>query len=149
MRQIRPLEMAGNSLNPNTNQDGNIKNKKILCVDSSKRIRDALNLFFELEVHDFLSLETPAEALKVLQKDTYDIIIADYYLSGSNGLEFLSNVKLKFPKILGVLTIFTGDKKFVEEAKKAGISDVIQKPFSGETLLFQLSKIFEREAQSG
>ena len=149
MRSIGPLKMAGDRLNSNTNQDGIIKNKKILYIDSSRRIRDALNLFFKLEEYDFLPLETQAEALNVLQTDTYDIIIADYCLSGSNGLEFLNHVISKFPEMSGVLTTSTDDKKIVEEAKKAGISDVIQKPFSGDTLLFRLSKIFERETERG
>ncbi len=90
--------MVGNSLKSNTNQISNINNKKILFVDSSKRIRDALSLFFEIEECNFLAVETPEEALKVLQNDTYDIIIADYYLPGPNGLEFLNHVKSNFSK---------------------------------------------------
>ena len=137
--------MAENSLNLNTNQVSIIKNKKILFVDSSKRIRDALSLFFEFEECNFLAVETPEEAFKVLQNDTYDVIIADYYLPGSNGLEFLNHIKSNFSKTIEILTTFYGDRKLVEEAKEAGISDVIQKPFSAETLVFHLSQLLEKE----
>ena len=56
-------------------------------------------------------------------------------------------VKSNFPKTAGVLTSLHGDRKIAEMARDAGIGDVIKKPFSGETLLFQLSKISERTAQ--
>ncbi len=140
--------MVGNSLKSNTNQISNINNKKILFVDSSKRIRDALSLFFEIEECNFLAVETPEEALKVLQNDTYDIIIADYYLPGPNGLEFLNHVKSNFSKTIEILTTFYGDRKLVEEAKEAGIRDVIQKPFSAETLVLHLSQLLEKELRN-
>ncbi len=140
--------MVGNSLKSNTNQISNINNKKILFVDSSKRIRDALSLFFEIEECNFLAVETPEEALKVLQNDTYDIIIADYYLPGSNGLEFLNHIKSNFSKTIEILTTFYGDRKLVEEAKEAGIRDVIQKPFSAETLVLHLSQLLEKELRN-
>ena len=139
--------MTENDLNSNTNQFSKINNKKILFVDSSKRIRDALSLFFEFEESDFLAVETPEKALKALQNDTYDIIVADYYLPEPNGLEFLNHVKSNFPNTIEVLTTSHGDKKLVEEAKKAGIRDVIQKPFSAVALIMHLSQIFEESVK--
>ena len=127
-----------------TNQVSNVINhKKILLVDSSKRIRDALSLFFEFEEWDFIAVKTPEEALKVLQNDDYDVIVADYYLPGLNGLEFLNHIKSRFPKTEEILTTAYGDRKLVEEAKEAGIRDVIQKPFSAVTFKLRLSQIFE------
>ena len=137
--------MTENDLSSNTNQFSEIYDKKILFVDSSKRIRDALSLFFEFEECDFLAVETPEEALKVLQNETYDIIIADYYLPGLiNGLEFLNLVKSNFPKTIEILTTCYGDRKLVEEAKEAGIRDVIQKPFSAVTLILHLLQLCEK-----
>ena len=130
-----------------TNQVSNVINhKKILLVDSSKRIRDALNLFFEFEECDFLAVETPEEALKALQNETYDIIVADYYLPGLSGLEFLNHVKSSFPKTIEILTTPYDDRELFEEAKEAGIMDVIQKPFSAVTLVIHLSQIFQKRA---
>ncbi len=142
--------MVGNSLNSNTNHVSKIKNKKILFVDSSKRIRDALSLFFELEECDFLALETPEEALKVLQNETYDIIIANYYFPDLKGLEFLNYVKSNFPKTIEILTTSYGDRKLAEEAKakEAGIRDVIQKPFSAATLVLHLSDLLEKRLKN-
>jgi len=140
--------MVRNSLNSNTNQIRNINNMRILFVDTSKRIRDALSLFFEIEECNFLAVETPEEALKVLQNDIYDIIIADYYLPGRNGLEFLNHVKSNFSKTIEILTTSYGDRKLVEEAKRAGIRDVIQKPFSAETLVLHLSQLLEKDGGS-
>ena len=136
--------MIENSPISNANQASKIKDKKILLVDSSERIRDALSLFFELEECNFLAAGTPEEALKSLRKDAYDIIIADYHLPGLNGLEFLIHVKSNFKKIIEILTTSHSDSKIAEEAQKAGIRHVIQKPFSAETLILHLSHLLEK-----
>ena len=135
--------MIENSLNSNPNQGNKIKNKKILFVDSSKRIRNALSIFFEFEGCSFRSLKSPEKALKALQNNAYDIIIADYYLPGLNGLELLNFVKSNYPNTIGILITSFGDRKLVEEAKEAGIRDVIQKPFSADILVSRLSQLFE------
>jgi DNA-binding NtrC family response regulator len=136
--------MIENSPISNANQTSKIEDKKILLVDSSERIRDALSLFFELEECEFLAVGTPEEALKALRKHNYDIIIADYHLPGLNGLEFLTHVKSNFKKIIEILTTAHGDSKIAEEAQRAGIRDVIQKPFSAETLVLHLTHLLEK-----
>lgn len=136
--------MIKNSSISNSNRASKINDKKILLVDSSKRIRDALSLFFELEECNFLAVETPEEALKQLRNDTYDIIIADYHLPGLNGLEFLIHIKSNFPKTIEILTTSYGDNKLVEETQKAGIRRVLQKPFSADTLILHLSHLIEK-----
>lgn len=137
--------MIENNPISNANQASKIKDKKILLVDSSERIRDALSLFFELEECDFLAVGTPEEALKALRKDTYDIIVADYHFPGLNGLEFLIHVKSNFKKTIEILTISYNDSKYIEEAQKAGIRNIVQKPFSAETLILHLSHLLEKE----
>ena len=137
--------MIENSPISNANQASKIEDKKILLVDSSERIRDALSLFFELEECEFLAVGTPEEALEALRKDNYDIIIADYHLPGLNGLEFLIHVKSNFKKTIEILTTSYSDSKYIEEAKKAGIRNVIRKPFSAETLILHLILLLEKE----
>ena len=135
--------MGENSIYSNRPQINNISNKNILLVDSSKRIRDALSLFFEFEECDFLAVETPEEALIALRSFNYDIIVADYNLPGLNGLEFLNRVKANFPDTIEILTTSFADRKLIEDAKEAGIRDVIQKPFSAVAFIIHLSQIFE------
>ncbi|MHC4459678.1 MAG: response regulator [Planctomycetota bacterium] len=122
--------------------------KKILFVDTSKRIRDALSLFFEFEKYDFLAVDTSEAALKELKNDTYDIIIADYNLPGLNGLEFLNQVKSSFPKTIEILTTAYDDRKVVKVAKEAGIKDIILKPYSAVALITHLTRLYEKELKS-
>jgi DNA-binding NtrC family response regulator len=146
-QQPDPIEKAAkimeNSHNSNQIQGRSIRGKRILLVDQSKRIRDALNIFFEIEGCSFQSLGSPNAALEVLHNDAYDIIIADYHLSGINGLELLNIVKLHHPKTTRILTTGYDNGKLVEEAKAAGIRDVLKKPFSADTLVSHLLQLFE------
>jgi CheY-like chemotaxis protein len=137
--------MRENSVHSNRTQINNINNKNILFVESSKRIRDALSLFFEFEECNFLAVETPQEALEALRNVNYDIIVADYDLPGLNGLEFLNRIKTSFPDTIEILTTPFADRKLVEDAKEAGIRDVIQKPFSAVALIMHLSQTLESQ----
>ena len=137
--------MRENSIHSNRTQINNICNKNILFVESSKRIRDALSLFFEFEECNFLAVETPQEALKALRNINYDIIVADYDLPGLNGLEFLNRIKSNFPDTIEILTTSFADRNLVEDAKEAGIRDVIQKPFSAVALIMHLSQTLENQ----
>ena len=137
--------MGENSIRTDRNRLSNINNRNILFVESSKRIRDALSLFFEFEECNFLAVETPEEALKALRHVNYDIIVADYDLPGLNGLELLNRIKENFPDTIEILTASFANRKLAGEAKDAGIRDVIQKPFSALALTMHLSQILENQ----
>ena len=53
-----------------------------------------MRLFFESEGCDLATLEIAEEALEMIRKQSFDIIIADFSLPGMNGIEMFRRAGL-------------------------------------------------------
>lgn len=123
---------------------GKLRDMKILLVDDDEWIRDSLSVFFEAEGCHLLALETAEEALQVLNRQSYDIIISDYRLPDMDGLELFRLVKKSHPHSVKILFTAYGDTDIVSEADRIGIDDFIQKPFATEVIKESLNLLIEK-----
>ncbi len=106
---------------------------KILIVDDEEAILFAFSKVLasqDFEIHSAQSLD---EALKLLQNNTYRVVIADLRLSGISNNEGYDVIKFvnkdkKDCKII-VMTAF-GDAKTKEEVFSLGIDFYFEKPVS-------------------
>lgn len=117
---------------------------KILLVDDDEWIRDSLSQFFEAEGCHLLALETAEEGVDALKSDSYDIIISDYRLPGMDGLEFFKLAGESHPDAIMILVTAYGNIDVACEATRIGIQDLIQKPFTTETIEKSLSRLIEK-----
>jgi DNA-binding NtrC family response regulator len=124
-----------------------LKEMKIVLIDDDEWIRDSLSLFFEGEGCNLRALETAEEAIETLQEQQYDIIIADYRLPGMDGLEFLRRMKETHPRAMKNLITAYKDDKVVSEARRLGVHDFIEKPFTTRTIEESLSRLIEERKQ--
>jgi len=124
-----------------------LKKMKILLVDDDEWIRDSMSLFFEGEGCRITALETAEEGLKELKIHGYDIIIADYKLPGMDGLTFLERIKRSYPNALRILISAYGNEDVRNNAKKLGIQDFIEKPFSAKTIEESFSRLIDFQHQ--
>lgn len=70
---------------------------------------------------------TGGEALRLLTKDTFDIVLLDYFLPDMNGLDFLSRCKA-LPVIPPIVMVTgQGDERIAVQAIKGGAADYIIK----------------------
>ena len=121
-----------------------LQNMKILLVDDDEWIRDSLCMLFEAEGCNLLALETAEEGLKVLESQSYDIIISDYKLPGMDGLEFLRQIQGSHPSAVKIMITAYMNESLVSEGRKIGVQDFIAKPFSSETLEASLARLTAR-----
>jgi len=121
-----------------------LKELKLLLIDDDEWIRDSMRLFFESEGCDLVTLETAEEALEMIGKQPFDIIIADFRLPGMNGIELFKRIQSSCPSTLKILITAYMNEKVVSAAKEVGIHDMIEKPFKTETIEVSLSKLLTR-----
>ena len=120
-----------------------LKEMQTLLIDDDEWIRDSLCLFFESEGCRLLAFETAEEALEELKSQVYDLIIVDYKLPGMDGLEFLKRIQKAHSNTLKVLISAYGSNEVVSEAKKLGIHDFIEKPFTSESIEASLAGVIK------
>jgi len=85
-------------------------------------------------------------AIEMLQRNTYDLLLADIKMPVMNGLELLGIVKRENPELTVVMMTAYGHIDMAVTAMKQGAYDFITKPFEHEALIIRLEKALERSA---
>jgi len=116
------------------NAKGNTK-LRLLLVESNDLIRDIFRELFEKSDYHIVAVETAIDGFRILNDECFDIVICDFDLHDSTGLEFLKSIKNICPDRINILMINYGDLVNISEVEKLNIHRIIEKPFTFETLL--------------
>jgi len=101
---------------------------KVLVVDDEMPVRDLLNDLLKREEYKVTTCSTGEEALEMLKKDSFDIVLLDIKLPGISGLEVLKNIR-DTDKCLPVIMItgFGYNEDLICKTKEFGCSGYIGK----------------------
>ncbi|MGB3082947.1 MAG: response regulator [Candidatus Omnitrophota bacterium] len=101
---------------------------KILLVDDDKDMCESLADVLTIDSNYVTSYCTqPQEALKKIEKESFDLIILDYKMPEMNGLELMKKIRQLKPKlIIFMLTAFISNE-LIEQAKREGAQKVLSK----------------------
>jgi len=117
--------------------------KKILAFDDSTTMLQSIKLSLFRKGHQVSTFTKGSEALAMLGKEKFDLIITDLNMPEMDGITFIQKVRAlpnyKFTPILVLTTESQAAKK--EQARQAGATAWITKPFTPEQLLMVVEKI--------
>ena len=88
-----------------------------------------------------------AEAMKLIQEKTPDILLTDIKMAGGNGLELIRNTKMYAPDIKVVIISGYNSFEYAQQAIKLGVKDYILKPIEIEKLQNIVEKLIEEIKQ--
>jgi DNA-binding NtrC family response regulator len=108
---------------------------RILLVVSNDLIRDVFKDLFERSGYNTLAVDTAKDGFKTLKDECFDIVICDYDLYDSTGVEFFKSVKDVCPDRNNILMITYGDEVDISNVKKLNIRHILEKPFPFEELI--------------
>ena len=111
---------------------------RILLVVSNDLIRDIFRDLFERSGYYTLAVDTAMDGFKALKNECIDIVICDFDLYDSTGVEFFESTKDICPDRINILMITPGDLMNVPGVEKLNIRHIIEKPFTFEDLLIIL-----------
>ena len=85
---------------------GELKKKKVLIADPHSTSRNSMQMVLsKIDITNVTSVSSTKEVIKAVKKDTYDIIISEYYLSDDrNGQQLLE--ELRYAKIIPLTTAY-------------------------------------------
>jgi len=116
----------------------------VLVVDDEKNMRLSLQAMLKDDDYAVRPVESAEEALELLAREEFFMVITDARLGGMSGYDFLKKIraqKLELPVLM--LTAYATPKLAVE-AIKAGAMDYLSKPFAPEELLHAVARCAER-----
>ncbi len=117
--------------------------KSILTVDDSASIRQMVRLTLSGSGYKVVEAENGAEGLKQAQATPVNMIVTDLNMPVMDGMTFIREVR-KLPAYKGVPIIFLtteSDAARKQEAKLAGATGWITKPFQQDQLLSVIRKV--------
>ena len=116
----------------------------LLIVDDEEIIRDLCAR--ALKDYRILQADNGQEALKILDQQEVDLVLADIMMPIMNGLDLLQQVKERDPSQLVIVMTGYADKDIILRALKARADDFIQKPINLLQLKTTISKAMEQKA---
>ena len=89
----------------------------------------------EYEGYKTYGFTAPAEALAAMRERSYDLLLADLQMPGTNGIDLMKSAQLIDPTLVAVIMTGHGALETAIAAMKAGALDYIQKPIKLATTL--------------
>lgn len=107
--------------------DKSVKSAKILIVEDDGPIANALRL--KLEAENFIPTVAVdgKEALALVEKEKFDLILLDIMMPGMNGFEVMEEFKKMNVKTRVIILSNLSQEEDIEKAKKAGAADYFVK----------------------
>ncbi|WP_353684988.1 sigma-54 dependent transcriptional regulator [Thermodesulfovibrio sp. 3907-1M] len=120
-------------------------NFKILVAEDEEITLKHLVYALKAEGYEVEGVTNGLEALRMLEKDKFDVLITDIKMPEIDGIQLLEIAKKKEPDIEIVIITGFGSIASAVEAMKKGAYDYITKPFDLDELILKISKIKEKK----
>ena len=118
---------------------------KVLIAEDEEITLKHLSYALEKSGYAVTGVKNGLEALKQLEKEAFDFLIADIKMPGMDGLTLLKEVKGKYPDMDVMIITGFGSIESAVDAIKKGASDYITKPFNLDELILKIKKLEEKK----
>ena len=117
--------------------------KTVLIVDDSASIREVVSYTIESEGFDVIKGENGKDALKYFDGKDINLVVTDLHMPEMDGIELIREIRMREEyKHIPILLLTTETKQEKKsEAKQAGATGWIVKPFVPENLVKVLNKV--------
>lgn len=115
---------------------------RVLVVEPDEGVRALIRKALEPLGYPVSATGDPGEAHALIREfQDIGVVLSDYDLPGTNGVEFLESVRKSAPHVRGaVVSSLVGDSRIEEAALALGLAR-LQKPFSVSVLAGLVSKL--------
>ena len=116
----------------------------VLVVDDEKNMRQSLQTVLKDEGYAARAVESAEEALELLAREEFFMVITDARLGGMNGYDFLARARSQWPELPVLMITAYATPKLAVKAIQSGAIDYVSKPFAPEELLHAVARCAER-----
>jgi class 3 adenylate cyclase len=134
------------TLRPDRDETRCLEVGRILVVDDTEANRDLLQRRLVQEGHCVELAETGPDALAILEREDFDLILLDLIMPGMNGVEVLRRIKSdpRLYQIPVVMISGLSESDAVIRCIEAGAEDYLPKPFNLVLLRARINACLER-----
>jgi DNA-binding NtrC family response regulator len=107
---------------------------RVLVVDDHAQARRSMADVLEQAGHQVQCLSSAVEAAKLLEHESFDVVVTDLQMPGMNGLELIKHLAQRRHGVQVLMVTGHASIDSAVEAMRHGAFDYIQKPFDAEQL---------------
>lgn len=119
----------------------------ILVIDDDPAVREVVSEMLRLEGHHVTIAENGREAIPMLSKRDFDLVITDLIMPEKEGIETISEIR-RTHKTIPILAISGGGRlgpgDYLETARYIGADATLAKPFARQELLTTIDSLLRR-----
>jgi signal transduction histidine kinase len=120
---------------------------RFLIVDDSEVSREMLCRMLEQRGHTCVTVESATEAMARLHSERFDMVLLDFMMPGTTGMELLNQIKSEpgFQETAIVMLSAFDEVAEIGRCLELGAEDYLLKPFDRAVLTARLHAILERK----
>lgn len=118
--------------------------RAILAIDDSPTIRKFLTLALSSKGFRVVSAVDGMQALEIIGKDTFDLIITDLNMPNVDGFELIQTLRSEVPyKDIPIIVLSSiSSQEDIDRSISLGASSYILKPFNNTTVVHEVLRYF-------
>ena len=125
---------------------------RVLIVDDDPALRTILSVMLTQSAFLCHSAASGEEALSLLARQPFDVVISDLRMPGLSGMDLLIQVRERYPNLAFLMVTGEDETRVGVRAMQLGADDYLLKPFDADVVLGSLhralqKKKLEREVQ--
>lgn len=121
---------------------------KILIIDDEEKLRQLLARLLKLEDYNIYEVANLKSASKILEKEDIEVVLCDVKLPDGNGVDFVAEIKKKFPLVEIILLTAYGNIPDGIKAIKNGAFDYILKGDDNNRIIPLLNQAIDKVNQN-
>ena len=119
---------------------------KVLVVDDQPMVRETIEDILNREGYDITSVSNGEDALALMRKKKFDVLLSDIRMPGMSGLDLIEKARREIPDIISILlTAYPSVDSIDQAIIRLGVFDYLLKPVRREKLCETVAKAMERE----
>ncbi len=121
-----------------------MKESKILLVDDEEIVLARGRAMLKSEGYKVTTAESGEEAIKLLEKNTFDLVMADLAMGDVDGFAVVKKAKELYPETTTMVLTGSETTDFIIDALRISVDDYMIKPNKTDDTLFRVLRCLEK-----
>jgi CheY-like chemotaxis protein len=122
---------------------------RILVVDDESYIRDLVRETLRARHYESATAANGVEALDILRREKFDIVVTDVVMPGMAGLELVKQIRKVHPHIRVIVLTGYPRNADIGDFLLQGADDLLPKPFRANDLMAVIRKVEQKIESPG